>query len=523
MANPQHPSGQAESPISDPGTHSNSGLSAEPTLHEFLTRLVSDPAARSAFDADPQATLDQVGLGEMSATDVLQATSLVLDYAPVEVVNAYDRSLSSSVEKFAASNQHVAISELHPAHPHEQEELSMLQNTPSDDFGPGGDVDAQLPAPAPAPSGDTNVDIEHNDVDSHNVVNVHDVLSGNQILSGNTVNIGDNLDLSSTVGSVTSTATHVFDSSLNVASAAGSLVHGDVTNVVGDVASGNVTDVVTNAPVVGDVAANVTQVVGDAPVVGDVVGDVTSGDVTGIAGDLTSTVSGGDALGVVAGLPVVGDVASTATSTIGSVPVVGDVAASVTSGDVTGVAGTLTDAGANVPVVGDALGDVTSGDVTGAVSNVPVVGEVADTATGALSNVPVVGDVAGGAAGGNLVNNVPVGPEALGDVTGTVTDAVANVPVAGDLASSVTDTVAGGDVTALPVDDLSSALPTDALPVEDVTSALPLDAAPLAPVGDVASHLPAPSDLPVAGPIVGEPLEDLTSTATDALPLDGLL
>lgn len=148
MANSQHETGRAESSTPDPGTHS-AGLPDQPTLHEFLTRLVSDPAARSAFDADPRATLDAAGLGDMSATDVLQATSLALDYAPVEVVAEYGRSLQSSVEKFAASSQAVAFNELHPAHPLEQEEQSMLQNTPAQpgDFDKDNDVDANLPAP----------------------------------------------------------------------------------------------------------------------------------------------------------------------------------------------------------------------------------------------------------------------------------------------------------------------------------------------------------------------------------------
>ncbi|MCC5697810.1 IniB N-terminal domain-containing protein, partial [Klebsiella pneumoniae] len=116
MVDTQHDQGRAESPTAAPGTHNETAHTEQPTVHEFLTQLATDPAARSAFIADPQATLDQAGLGDLTATDVLQATSLVLDYAPVEVVTEYSRSLQSSIDQFATSTQHVAINHLHPAH-----------------------------------------------------------------------------------------------------------------------------------------------------------------------------------------------------------------------------------------------------------------------------------------------------------------------------------------------------------------------------------------------------------------------
>ncbi|MEV0704219.1 IniB N-terminal domain-containing protein [Saccharopolyspora sp. NPDC050389] len=427
MVNPQHATGRAESSTPDPGTHSTTGPSDEPTLYEFLTRLVSDPAARSAFDSDPQATLDQAGLGGMTATDVLQATSLVLDYAPVEVVTEYDRSLQSSVEKFAASTQHVAINQLHPAHPNEQEDLSMLKNPAPADFGKDSDVDATLPAPSvpavPAtPAGDNvDIDVRHNDTDSHNFISIHDIASGNDIANGNIVGsvvgntvgqVGDSLALGdvtnvvgNTVSEVNQTATHVFDTSVDLTAGAATVVHGDVTNVVDNSTNIDVLNVVNEAPVVGDIANNVTNVLGD----------------------VTTNVSNGDLTSVVTEAPVVGNVV----------------------GDVTSVA-------TNIPVAGDLVGNVAGGDIT----------NVTDNVTGVVGDVPVVGGVVDGVVGG----------------------------------------VAGGDVHALPVDDVTSALP-----VGDVTSALP--------VGDVASALPAPSDLPVVGDLAGGAVEGVTS----ALPLDGLL
>ena len=294
MANSQHAPGRAESFTADPGAQAESGHLGQPTLYEFLTRLVSDPAARSAFDADPHGALAQAGLGDMSATDVLQATSLVLDYAPVEVVTEYDRSLQSSVEKFAASTQHVAINQLHPAHPHEQEEQTMLHKTPEQnaDFGKGGDVDQHIGKSAPEHN---KVDIDIDQRDSHNLVNLHDVASHNNIgnVVGNTVgNVGDTV--SNTVGHVTNTVNHAVDTGAGFGAGAGNVLHGDVTNVVNNVTTGDITNVAHNAPVVGDVT-NAVGNVGDA--------------VHNIAGNA----------------PVVGNVADTVQNVAGHAPVVGDI------------------------------------------------------------------------------------------------------------------------------------------------------------------------------------------------------
>src|SRR5699024_9385173 len=68
----------------------------------------------------------QAGLGDMTATDVAHATSLLQDYAPVYEMAEHHRTLQNSVDQF--TSQHIAISNLRSAHPHEQEVLSMLQN-----------------------------------------------------------------------------------------------------------------------------------------------------------------------------------------------------------------------------------------------------------------------------------------------------------------------------------------------------------------------------------------------------------
>ncbi|EQD88137.1 hypothetical protein N599_01435, partial [Saccharopolyspora erythraea D] len=317
------PEGRAETFASSPGTQSGAD---QPTLHEFLTRLVSDPAARSAFDADPHATLDQAGLGGMTATDVLQAASLVLDYAPVEVVQEYDRSLQSSVEKFAASTQHVAINQLHPVHPLEQEELTMLHNSSpqAPDFSQGGDVDKLMPAPE-AKGGDVNVDIEQND--SHNLISVHHIASDNNI--GNIAAVGN------VVGDVVGDTANT------------------VVGTVGDVAYGSVSQVTNTVDNSVDVGGDLVAGAGSALIGGDVniqpVNEVTNvvGDVTGVAGDLTGgdvTDVAGNVTGVAGDLPVVGDVAGTVGGVAGGLPVVGDVAGAAGSGE--------------LPVVGDVAGTV---------------------------------------------------------------------------------------------------------------------------------------------------------------------
>ncbi|WP_243791059.1 IniB N-terminal domain-containing protein [Saccharopolyspora gloriosae] len=367
---PDDAPGRAETFTSSPGAQDAPGQPDGPTLYEFLTRLVTSPDAQAAFDADPRATLDHAGLGDMSATDVLQASSLVLDYAPVEIADEYGRSLQSSVEKFAASTQHVAINELHPAQPLEQEvtELSMLP--PNDTPAPGSSI------PAPDDAGDTNIDIEQND--SHNLINVHDVLSGNNVANG----------VGNVVGDTTSQATDTVDNTVNTVGD----VTGDVTGVAGDVTG-----------TVGDVTGTV----------GDVTGAV--GDVTGVAGDLTGALPSGDAASADAGAlsGVAGGALDTVGDVAGGVPVAGDIAGPAvdTVGGVAGGAvGTVEGvAGGAVDTVGGVAGGVVGGPVAGvtealpAPADLPVVGDVAEqlpvddvvSHLPAPSDLPVVGDIAG--------------------------------------------------------------------------------------------------------------------------------
>lgn len=58
-------------------------MDSSPTLQDFVLNLIYDPAARSAFELDPETTLQHAGLGDVTAADVQQVIPLVVDYAPV--------------------------------------------------------------------------------------------------------------------------------------------------------------------------------------------------------------------------------------------------------------------------------------------------------------------------------------------------------------------------------------------------------------------------------------------------------
>jgi hypothetical protein len=428
-------------------------LADQPTVHEFLTQLVSSADARSAFDADPRAALNHAGLGDLTPTDVLHATSLALDYAPIEVVEAYNLSLHSSVAKFAASTQQVATDTLHPAHSHEQEatEHSMLHSSSSapaaDQFSKSHDVDK-------------NMNVQIHEQDSHNGIDIHHI----NVASGNTVNVASMAaNASSAVSSVTESVNHA----VNVGNG---LVH--------DLGGG----LPTGTEVINQVEATVGSVVpapASMPIVGVAVGSVASMAEGATHGDPTSALSNVPVVGAVAGavtgaLPIAGH--GDVTSALSNVPVAGAVAGTVTgavTGSLPGASGGETNSAlpdvSNVPVVGEV-----AGTVTGALPNVPVVGDVAATVTGAVPHLPAVGDVAGGL---NVSNAPAVGAvtQHVSAVTEHVTSTVHSLPVVSEVANSVPMP----DVHSVPVvGDVASGLVSEAhaLPVVgDVTHALPLD------------------------------------------------
>lgn len=294
----------AGAPTSDPGTTAAGGPD-QPTLHEFFTRLVGNPESRSAFEADPRASLDGAGLGDMTATDVLQGASLVLDYAPVEVVQEYGRSLQSSVEMFAASTQHAAINQLHPAQEHELQEAtepSMLNNSSSNgnaDYSSEGDTDAQMEQ-SQHQGNEVNINHEHETsvehTDSHNVVSVHDIASDNTLgVVGNSVGVvgnaigGEGNTVGDAVGNTVETASKTVDNTVDTGTDLASGAPAAVENVAGNVTS----DLSAGELPVDDVAGRAAEtatstvggVAGDLPVAGGVAETATS-TVSGVTGDL---------------------------------------------------------------------------------------------------------------------------------------------------------------------------------------------------------------------------------------------
>ena len=53
-------------------------------LHDFVLNLLTNPDARSAFEIDPEGTLHDAGLSDITVADVQDVVPLVVDYAPVQ-------------------------------------------------------------------------------------------------------------------------------------------------------------------------------------------------------------------------------------------------------------------------------------------------------------------------------------------------------------------------------------------------------------------------------------------------------
>ncbi|GFJ91484.1 IniB N-terminal domain-containing protein [Phytohabitans rumicis] len=59
-------------------------MESNQTLHDFVLNLLTNSEARSAFELDPEGTLNAAGLGDITAADVQDVVPLVVDYAPVQ-------------------------------------------------------------------------------------------------------------------------------------------------------------------------------------------------------------------------------------------------------------------------------------------------------------------------------------------------------------------------------------------------------------------------------------------------------
>ncbi|MBK1787000.1 IniB N-terminal domain-containing protein [Prauserella cavernicola] len=80
----------------------------EQNLYDFALNLLTDPEARSAFDAAPQDVLNGAGLGDITPGDVQEILPLVLDSTQIQTVDSITQDLGvengfSSVNDLAQS------------------------------------------------------------------------------------------------------------------------------------------------------------------------------------------------------------------------------------------------------------------------------------------------------------------------------------------------------------------------------------------------------------------------------------
>lgn len=106
------------------------------TLHDFVLNLLTNPEARSAFELDPEGTLNAAGLGDITAADVQDVVPLVVDYAPVQ-----------------------GITGLVPAGDLGLGQIGGLDGDATNAIGQLQSVTQQLSLGVPTPSADANVNV----------------------------------------------------------------------------------------------------------------------------------------------------------------------------------------------------------------------------------------------------------------------------------------------------------------------------------------------------------------------------
>lgn len=267
------------------------------TVHDFLTRLVIDAQARAVFATTPRALLEQAGLGDMSTTDIVQATSLMLDYAPAEAVEAYRRAWQPGIDKLGAGEQHVALTYLMPFTLNGEHETEWDMAVP-DIFTGLGDVDEMLRRPQANYT-------QENTEDSNN--STEHSSSQDTTGSNNPIGSGNELDL-------------------------GGVHTAGVTGGVGDVASDLNTGTVAGNGITDIGSGDVTGRLGDLHGVGDLAGDLQGGPIGLDGGNATGAMP----IDGVGGLTDQGDLTSPITSSQGPVGTFEN-----SAGDLTGGTGDL--------------------------------------------------------------------------------------------------------------------------------------------------------------------------------------
>lgn len=258
------------------------------TLHDFTLSLLSDPEARSAFQLDPQGSLDAAGLGDVHPADIQELLPLVLDFAPVTSLGDFGSTISG-----LDLDQQLDL-------------MSTLQNTVGQQLDDNTVLGAVSGLTA-AVHGVTNGFDVLSDPSS-----ALDVVAGTEITDV-TKTVTD-LDVTNTVGDITNgtdvlDTTHVTDVVGDVTSGVqtgdlgvNDVLSGDITSAIGTVTGndlsldnvGNVTDVVSHVGNVGDVVSHVGNVgdvtgvgsVGDLGKIGDISGELGDVNVGGVLNDL---------------------------------------------------------------------------------------------------------------------------------------------------------------------------------------------------------------------------------------------
>lgn len=230
------------------------------TLHDFTLNLLSDPDARSAFQLDPQGSLDAAGLGDVHPADIQELLPLVLDFAPGTALGDFGSTISD-----LSLDQQLDL-------------MSTVQNTVGqqvEDNTVVGAVSGLTAAVHGVTNGFDVLSDPHSALDVVPTTTVTDVAETVTDL-GVTDTVGDISNGTDVLGDVTS-GVHTGDLGVE------DVFSGDVTSAVGNVTGNDLS--LDNVGQVGDVLSNVGNV-GDVTGVGHV-GDIGNiGDISGHLGDV---------------------------------------------------------------------------------------------------------------------------------------------------------------------------------------------------------------------------------------------
>lgn len=242
------------------------------SLYEFTLNLLNDPSARGSFGEDPQQTLNDAGLGDISGADLHDILPLVLDFAPVGNLGGENglnldsiTGQASAIDQLKALTQSLALGDATSENNvlGAVSGMTALTQNISDPFSAAGDLTGSIDhvgggqadpvTTVTGAVGDVTGHVMGGDVtgalEGGNLTSVSGLTSAVDGAQGVGSTIGDltgslgaNTGLEHTVGDVVNQATaHLGDVSHN-----GVTNHlGDVTSHVGDIAShsGNISDV----------------------------------------------------------------------------------------------------------------------------------------------------------------------------------------------------------------------------------------------------------------------------------------